>query len=82
VHGAADRSVPEMAWSAVARLGLGSALRRLADSGQHCVLHLRDGSTRDGSLRRVGGDFVELLTGGDRVVLVGFDSLAAVQSRP
>jgi hypothetical protein len=71
-----------MAWSPVARLGLGSALRRLADSGQHCVLHLRDGSTRDGALRRVGGDFVELLTGGDRVVLVGFSSLAAVQSRP
>src|SRR5688572_30497120 len=38
VHGVADRSVPEVAWSPVARLGLGSALRRLADSGQRCVL--------------------------------------------
>ncbi|HWM73031.1 MAG TPA: hypothetical protein VNQ53_04785 [Nocardioides sp.] len=81
VHGAADRSVPEMAWSPVARLGLGSALRRLADSGQRCVAHLRDGSTRDGALRRVGADFVELVTGGDRILLVGFDALAAVQSR-
>jgi hypothetical protein len=81
VHGAADRSLPEVAWSPVAKLGLGSALRRLADSAERCVLHLRDGSTRDGSLRRVGGDFVEL-AGGDRVVLVGFDALAAVQSRP
>jgi len=81
VHGAADRSVPEMAWSPVARLGLGSALRRLSDSGQRCVAHLRDGSTRDGVLRRVGADFVELATGGDRILLVGFDALAAVQSR-
>jgi hypothetical protein len=45
------------------------------------VLHLRDGSTHDGALRRVGGDFVELITAGDRVVLVGFAALAAVQSR-
>jgi hypothetical protein len=81
VHGAAERSVPEVAWSPVARLGLGSALRRLADSGHRCVLHLRDGSARDGVLRRVGGDFVELRTAGDRIVLVGFDALAAAQSR-
>jgi hypothetical protein len=81
VHGAAERSVPEVAWSPVARLGLGSALRRLADSGQRCVLHLRDGSVRDGVLRRVGRDFVEVRTGSDRVLLVAFDALAAVQSR-
>jgi len=81
VHGASDRSVPEVAWSPLARLGLGSAMRRLADSGLRCVLHLRDGSARDGVLRRVGGDFVELRTAGDRIVLVGFDALAAVQSR-
>lgn len=80
VHAAADRSVPEVAWSPVARLGLGSALRRLAESGERCVLHLRDGSARDGVLRRVGRDFVEVRTGSDRVLLVGFDALAAVQS--
>jgi len=80
VHGAADRSVPEVAWSPVARLGLGSALRRLADSGERCVLRLRDGSTREGALRRVGADFVEV-AGAGRVVLVAFAQLAAVQSR-
>lgn len=80
-HGPAERSVPEVAWSPVARLGLGSALRRLADSGQRCVLHLRDGSVRDGVLRRVGRDFVEVRTGSDQVLLVAFDALAAVQSR-
>ena len=81
VRGAAERSVPEMAWSPLTKLGLGSALRRLADSGERCVLHLRDGSAQDGVLRRVGADFVELFGAGDRVALVGFDLLAAVQSR-
>jgi hypothetical protein len=81
VHGAAERSVPEVAWSPVTRLGLGSALRRLAESGQRCVLHLREGSARDGVVRRVGGDFVEMHTASGRTVLVGFGALAAAQSR-
>ncbi len=81
VRGAAQRSVPEVAWSPLTKLGLGSALRRLADTGERCVLHLRDGSVHVGVLRRVGGDFVEVFGAGDRVGLVGFDVLAAVQSR-
>ncbi len=80
VHGAAERSVPEVAWSPLAKLGLASALRRLADSGQRCVLHLRDGSTPDGVLRRVGADFVEVRSASGRTALVGFDALAAAQS--
>jgi hypothetical protein len=81
VAGAAERSVPEVAWSPVARLGLGSALRRIADAGERCVLHLADGTTYDGSLRRIGADFVEVAVGEGRLVLVAFPSLAAVQSR-
>ena len=82
VHGASDRSVPEVAWPPVAKLGLGSALRRLADSGEPCTLHLTDGRCHDGVLLRVGRDFVELVTGeAGRVVLVAFSLLAAVQSR-
>ena len=82
VHGASDRAVPEVAWSPVAQLGLGSALRRLADSGERCTLHLSDGRHHDGVLLRVGQDFVEVVTGeAGRLVLVAFDSLAAVQSR-
>jgi hypothetical protein len=80
VRGAAERAVPEVAWSPIAKLGLGSALRRLSDSGERCVLRLRDGTSRDGMLRRVGQDFVEVLSA-DRVVLVPFAQLAAVQSR-
>ena len=81
VHGAAERSVPEVAWSPVARLGLGSALRRLADAGERCVLHLVDGTSYDALPRRIGADFVEATVGEDRTVLVAFGALAAAQSR-
>ncbi|MCB0830489.1 MAG: hypothetical protein KDB64_06170 [Solirubrobacterales bacterium] len=81
VHGAAERSVPEVAWSPLARLGLGSALRRLADAGERCVLHLLDGTSHDAVLRRIGADFVEVTVGEGRTVLVALDALAAVQSR-
>ncbi|MDN4174981.1 hypothetical protein QWY28_18605 [Nocardioides sp. SOB77] len=82
VHDAAPRSVPEVAWPATARLGLGSALRRLADAGERCVVRTVEGATHDGTLARVGADFVEVRTGdAGRVVLVAFTGLAAVQSR-
>ena len=80
VTGAAERSVPEVAWSPVARLGLGSALRRIADAGERCVLRLTDGTAYDGLPRRIGADFVEVAVA-DRTVLVPFAALAAVQSR-
>ncbi|MCA1481579.1 hypothetical protein, partial [Bradyrhizobium sp. NBAIM08] len=38
------------------RLGLGSALRRVAETGRRCVLHRLDGTRHDGVLRRVGAD--------------------------
>jgi hypothetical protein len=80
VVGASERAVPVVAWEAVARLGLGSALRRIADSGERCVLHLVDGTRYDGIVRRVGADFLELDDAG-RLKLVAFAALAAVQSR-
>jgi hypothetical protein len=82
VQGASDRAVPELAWPAVARLGLGAALARLADSGQPCTVHLTDGGRHDGTLLRVGADFLEVATGeSGRILLVAFGHLAAVQSR-
>lgn len=80
-HGLPERSVPEVAWPATARLAVGSALRRLADIGERCVLHLVDGSRHDGVLQRVGADFVEVAGAGRQVALVATDQLAAVQSR-
>jgi hypothetical protein len=81
VEGASERSVPEVAWSPVNRLGLGSALRRLADAAAGCRIHGVDGSIRDGRLGRVGADFLELVAGPGRVVLVARETLVAVQSR-
>jgi hypothetical protein len=81
VNDASPRSVPEVAWSPVTRLGLGSALRRLADAGEHCVLHLVDGSRHEAVLTRVGEDFVEGTGAAERRVLVALSGLAAAQSR-
>ena len=82
VHGGSDRSVPEVAWPTLSRLGLASALTRLAEESAPCSLHLTDGRRHDGTLVRVGADFVEVASGeAQRVVLVAFAHLAAVQSR-
>ena len=81
VAGASPRSVPEVAWSPLTRLGLGSALRRIADAGDRCMLHTLDGASYDVRLRRVGADFVEAVTGRDRELLLALDALAAVQRR-
>ena len=75
-----DRSVPELAWSPVTRLGFGSALRRIAEAGHRCVLRLVDGSAHDVHLRRIGADFVEAEEGAGRL-LVAHAAIAAVQSR-
>lgn len=82
-RGASGRSVAEEAWSPVTRLGLASALRGVGPS--RCVVHTRDGGSYEGTPRRIGADFVELLVGepgrGGDVVLVAFAALAAVQRR-
>lgn len=80
VVGASDRAVPEVAWSPLTRLGLGSVLRGLAESGERCVIRGADGSIRDGVVRRVGQDFLEFEEVPGRVRLIAFGGLAAVQS--
>ena len=76
------RAVPEVAWSPLARIGLGSALRRVSELGERCVVRLTDGAQHDGTIRRVGQDFCEVVSGEQRrTVLVSFDWIAAVQSR-
>lgn len=65
VRGVADRSVPEQAWSPLARLGFAAVLRRAADAGEPCLLVVDGGADRAAMVRdavviRVGADFVEL----------------------
>lgn len=81
VEGASSRAVPEVAWSPVDRLGFGSALRRLADAGEPCVVHGVDGTARAVVPARVGSDFVEVIVGEGRRLLLRRDAIAAVQSR-
>ena len=81
VHDASPRSVPEVAWSPVTRLGLGSALRRLADARERCLVHLVDGAQARGRADRVGQDFVEGADTGGRTGLVPFAALSAAQNR-
>jgi hypothetical protein len=82
VLGASSRSVPEVAWSPLTRLGLGSALRRLSEAGERCLVHLRSGSRVEGRVLRVGADFAEVEVAPRRVQLVAYAAIAAVQSRP
>ncbi|WP_167305839.1 hypothetical protein [Nocardioides euryhalodurans] len=81
VAGASPRSTPEVAWSPLTRLGLGSALRRLGEAQEQCLLHLRDGGRLEGRVRRVGADFAEVEVAPERVELIAFAALAAIQSR-
>ena len=81
VHGAAGRSVPEVAWSPVDRLGLRAALRRIADAGARCLVHLADGTRHEAYVERVGADFLEGRDTSGAVVLVPYSGLVAVQRR-
>lgn len=82
VESVSVRAIPEVAWSPLARIGFGSALRRIAESGERCVVRLVDGAQHDGTIRRVGQDFCEVVTGEQRrTVLVSFAWIAAAQSR-
>lgn len=81
VHGSSGRSVPEVAWSPVDRLGLRAALRRLADTDARCLLHLADGTRHEAYVHRVGADFLEARGARSERVLVPYDGLVAVQSR-
>lgn len=81
-RGLSTRSDPEVAWPVTARLGLGSALRRIAAAGEVCQLRLVDGSQYDVRLARVGKDFVEAFVGSDVTpALFWFGALAAVHQR-
>ena len=82
VRGASDAAVNERARSVLARLGLRSTLREMAQSGMPIVVWQRDGTQSRGLPMRVGADFVEMVEiaaeGGGPSVLLSFDAIAAV----
>lgn len=80
VRGASSRAQPEVAWGAADRLGMRSALRRLVDSGRSSVVHLRDGVRIEAVVRRVGADFVEVLTPSGERLLLASRHLAALRT--
>ncbi len=83
VEGLSPRSVPEVAWPPIARLGLGSALRRLADDAATCTVFTRTGSSYEVVLSRVGADFVEAQVGGlRRTMVLSLAGVGAVRCRP
>lgn len=63
-YGLSARAVPEAARPAVARLGFGSALRRLAEEYAAVVVHLATGGSLPVRVLRVGADFLEAEAGG------------------
>jgi hypothetical protein len=65
----------------IAKLGFGSALRRVAESGSRCQVRLVGGGQYDVLPRRVGADFLEATTGtqGERV-LYRFEAIVAVHT--
>lgn len=81
VVGASSRAKPEVAWSPLTRLSLGSALRRIADAGDRCLVHTLDGDRHEVVLSRVGADFVEAATDQRQSLLLVLDAVAAIQRR-
>jgi hypothetical protein len=76
-QGLSERAVAPEARPAVARLGFGSALRRLGEGGAELVLCHVDGSRSQAAVVRVGSDFVEV-TAADGPAVLTFAGLAAV----
>jgi hypothetical protein len=89
LRGVSDRAVAEPARPLSARLGLGSALRGLAEAQAPVVVRRTDGGHCTGVLGRVGADFVEVLgwdesgagPRGPGTVLVPFTGLVAAGGR-
>jgi hypothetical protein len=77
LRGLAERAVAVRARPVTSRLGLGSALRRVAEDRDEVVLHRTDGTTSRGRLVRVGVDFVDLGAADD-----GAESTGLAQTVP
>jgi hypothetical protein len=64
-----------------ASLGWGHVFRAVRDSGDEIVVRLVDGSSREGTVAAVGGDFVRLATPAGRAQDVVWDNIVMVSGR-
>lgn len=78
VRGLSSRALPEVAWSPLHRLALRSALRRVAEVGDQCRVHLVDSTRHEGAVLRVGGDFLEMTVPATGSLVVPLSAIAAV----
>ena len=82
VRGLSSHSAPEQVRPVVARLGLGSVLRSIAEETTPVAVWDVDGEVHRGVLRRVGTDFVELDDPeGAGAGLIPFGAMALVRRR-
>lgn len=80
-RGLSPRALLPEARSVVTRLGLGSALRRVAEEQRALEALRSDGATSRGRVARVGADFLELV-GEDAVIeVLPFAALAVLRPR-
>lgn len=78
VRGLSPQARPASLRPVTSRLGLGSALRGVAEDRAPVTLVRTDGARRRGRLGRVGQDFVELLAEDGSTEAVPFSALVAV----
>lgn len=81
VRGASNRALGPLARPLSARLGMASALRRVAETAGDVTVLRTDGSVMSGTVRRVGADFAEVQrpVRGGAAELVPFWAIAAVR---
>lgn len=79
VRGLSPQAHPPAVRPLTSRLGLGSALRGVADERQPVTIVRSDGKRRSGRLVRVAKDFVELLVEDGGTEVVPFEAITAVR---
>jgi hypothetical protein len=78
-RGLSDGAVAEQGRSVASRVGIGSALRSIAEAGDPAVVVRFDAVSRRGRLGRVGADFVELVEDAGVTTLLPVSAVAAVR---
>jgi hypothetical protein len=84
IAGLSPRSDNEETWSVIDRLSLQALLRRLSADSAACAVHLVDDQQLQGSIGRVGKDFVEVHAGegaGRRLQVVQVETVTALQEQ-